>query len=462
MRYEPSVDVFKGSVMFKQKALYTHLTGKSFLLFPFIANGSIPAVTDLEIVVGRYLCDIEQREVTPIFLPDLLNSPYISVEEDQKESFKKIIQNLFFNSDGSVKPTSFQLLKHIECKESLKKKIAEYLSDVLGEKEILREALRDASQEAVNSSNVLERFVLSQVDMSSACNAEKDRLHYFRIEDSLTKVYNEDFEYIVKDPLRARTYIIPLLEFYFFSYTAQTCLQLSRFMDGERNEIIPLYFCLEWEKTSQSRNCYSNGWAFLSKSLKTIFAHANTLEILNQTEDGSDVVDYIAIGESLKANPELDAVYAGKIDKLTECYRSVITDSTSMNEYVKECNYSRATDASIRYLFESVRLQFEEVRESPYSAYARQFDKFSDKFKKNRGRNGQMLNLNESTLIFLTKLAIKDKEKVRLNEIFSEFEKRGVFLDSISKQGVTEYFTKLNLIETKSDSGDAMYVRRIL
>ena len=51
---------------------------------------------------------------------------------------------------------------------------------------------------------------------------------------------------------------------------------------------------------------------------------------------------------------------------------------------------------------------------------------------------------------------------MRLVDVFNEFEARGIFLDDISKDQVAEYYEKLNLIEKKSDSGDAKYVKRIL
>lgn len=73
-----------------------------------------------------------------------------------------------------------------------------------------------------------------------------------------------------------------------------------------------------------------------------------------------------------------------------------------------------------------------------------------------------MLSISEEMLIFLTKISIKDQEKVRLNDIFTEFESRGVYLDDHSKSEVMRYYEKLNLIEKKSDSGDAQYVKRIL
>ena len=73
-----------------------------------------------------------------------------------------------------------------------------------------------------------------------------------------------------------------------------------------------------------------------------------------------------------------------------------------------------------------------------------------------------MLNLSEETLIFLTKLCIKNQEQMHLKDVFREMELRGVYLDNQSKEQVAIYYEKLNLIEKKSDSGDAKYVKRIL
>ena len=43
-----------------------------------------------------------------------------------------------------------------------------------------------------------------------------------------------------------------------------------------------------------------------------------------------------------------------------------------------------------------------------------------------------------------------------------EYEKRGLFFDRYSKEEIIKLLTKLNLIDKKSDSGDAQYVKPIL
>ena len=45
---------------------------------------------------------------------------------------------------------------------------------------------------------------------------------------------------------------------------------------------------------------------------------------------------------------------------------------------------------------------------------------------------------------------------------FNEFEKRGIALDRYSKKEVMNLFDNLNIIDKKSDSGDAQYVKPIL
>lgn len=135
---------------------------------------------------------------------------------------------------------------------------------------VLKSSLADAKSKA--SSNVLEAFVLSKLQFENQLRGEVS-LQYFRIVESLRTSFEEDFAYVLEDPKRLREYLVELLELYFFSYTAQASLQLNRFMDGERDSNIPLYFSLAWEKTSQGRLCFTEGWQKLQSAIEKVFAH---------------------------------------------------------------------------------------------------------------------------------------------------------------------------------------------
>ena len=68
------------------------------------------------------------------------------------------------------------------------------------------------------------------------------------------------------------------------------------------------------------------------------------------------------------------------------------------------------------------------------------------------------LNMTEDDIILMTKICINDKKKLKLNILFEEFEKRGLFFDRDSSKKIIQLYEKLNFLEKKSDSGDAQYV----
>lgn len=466
MIYTLSVNSFNNTFAVKENGTkLTHFSGKRFKLFPFIANNNSDPIRNLDVLVGRYLSQIEQKEPVPITAEELIKKLKDDDETDiqlgMDTIFEQVVRHMFFDKEGQIRPINLRMLAQTPCVESNECKLADYLVDVLGDVDTLQKYLISASEKVDAQSNVLERFAASKLETKPL--SRRNGNEYQCITNAVQQKFETDFEYILGARNRTRDYLIPLLEFYYFTYTAQAALQLNRFLDGDRNRCIPLYFCLEWEKTSQSRRCFSEGWNVLQNAVKRIFAHAITLEILNQTEEDPEPVDYIKLQELISCAPGEDHRITEQIKVLTDCYRKAISDCPEMTELLRADSPDSETAAEVKFLFESVRLQFENTaRSRPYSSYAEKFEEYSRKYLKRRGRSGMMLNLSEETLIFLTKICIKDQEKMRLNDVFSEFEARGVFLDNHSKIEVMHYYEKLNLIEKKSDSGDAQYVKRIL
>lgn len=462
MNYKLSVNQFSSAFLTDDGNKIIHKHCNRFKLFPFIGNNNIPAVTDLSAVIGRFLCGTEGLTQTGIDLNTVYNRilSVTEVELGKEQIFYELIKQMFF-SDGQIRPLNLKFLEHITCSESSEKKIADYLVDVLGNKEVLNKEIKKANQKLEQSCNVFERLFLSSLESENPIS-EVDT-PYFRVINSFETLFEEDFSYILANQNRVREYLITLLEFYFFTYTAQVSMELDRFMNGSREHVSPLYFSLEWEKTSQSRKCFTDSWQKLQSSLEKIFAHAVTLELLNQTEEGEAPVDYILLRELSSISIDEDARISKEIDNITKKYREAIKDCPEMNELTKSDLADGETATSIRYLFDSVKSQFENTsRKRVYDSYSQKFQSFCYKYLKKRGRSGYMLNITDETLIFLTKICIKDRDQMRLKDVFEEFQKRGVFLDEYSKDQATAYYERLNLIEKKSDSGDAKYVKRIL
>ena len=61
----------------------------------------------------------------------------------------------------------------------------------------------------------------------------------------------------------------------------------------------------------------------------------------------------------------------------------------------------------------------------------------------------------------ITALCVKE-DRIKLNDLFKEYERRGLFFDRYSKEEIINLLNTWNLIDKKSDSGDAQYVKSIL
>jgi DNA phosphorothioation-dependent restriction protein DptG len=59
----------------------------------------------------------------------------------------------------------------------------------------------------------------------------------------------------------------------------------------------------------------------------------------------------------------------------------------------------------------------------------------------------------------LTRVCIGSEDKIRLKILWDKLKDRGIVFDETTKLEITKLFEKINLIEKKSDSGDAQYVK---
>lgn len=469
MKLNINIEIFKNTFGIKNDEVQSeyrtfsgHKPGTKLKLFPFDAHpGSSEVVKDLNNVVGGFIRQA-QKEKMPSFTCDEFVQ---SIKSDVKFStdkdasiFEDMLKTMFFDSLNQFKPTNIGTYKFIPCKTK-EEKISAYLFDTLCNGFDISSVLSDAIHN--NDYHVLEHLVMSFISARTVKDESAD--HYKTVITQMQQIFFEDFVYLLKDPDFAKEYLKDLLEHYYFFYTSQTCMTLNKFFSGNRNTCTPLYYSIDWEKTSKGRPCYSEGWEQLQKHLHTLFSHAVVLEILNQNDD-SDKLDYIDLNAIVTENPNQDEVYASLIMDAANLYRTCIHDCDLAMNSIPLRDTDTKTEQAVRFLFDSVLTQFDNSgRSRANDAYTEKFELFcKSRFLKNRKTMGLMLNLTDRNLLFLTKLCLKNEERMKLNELFVLFEQRGIYLDTPSKLVVMDYFEKLNLIEKKSDSGDAQYVKGIL
>lgn len=447
----------------EDSARLNHVPDKCFKLYPYKAatRKASPIVYDFSEVVSGFFRKTLGISTDALSFEDLCQRVLDKVEiddEDDVEYFRDIIRSLFFKGDNFQANNIGLYPYQISVENKSADRIADYLYCVLGLDENDKANIKNAEKDY--PFNVLEKMVVDSIETRESDEATADA-KYYPIKNSIKKQFKDDFEFMLKSGMTSIDDISNILAFYYFYYTSQSVLTLDQFGNGDHEKLETLYYALDWEKVSKNRSCCTEGWDKLANNISRMFSHAITLEILNQNND--KMMDYVDFKSLADQGEDLDSEIANEIRRAEKIYISYIGDCKKFDT-IPEIPGANKTDSAIRHLFESVLLQFNETDRSRASQfYAEKFSEFcKTRFVKNRKKSGLVLNLTERDIIFLTKLALRNEEKIRLNELYTQYELRGIYLDTTSKALLQEFFTKLNLIDKKSDSGDAQYVKRIL
>lgn len=441
----------------------THKADNHFKLFPYKASGKTqaPIVMDLEEVVSGFFRSVLNKKTDTIKFDELCDAllEEVDVDDDDVDYFKDLIQSTFFKGEDFIANNIGLYPYQTQINNKSADNLARFLFYVLGINEQDCERIESAKKEY--RFNVLEDMVINTIEAKKVSDAEENA-PYFAIKRDIQEIFREDFHFMIESGMTSLDDLSNLFAVYYFFYVSQTCIVLDHFCSGRRDDKVNFYYALDWEKVSKNRMCCIEGWDKLQGSISHMFSHAITLEILNQTT-GQDMLDYIEFGNLVLDNPDLDIEIADEIKKAEETYCSYVGDYKGFKDIPIQQGASK-TEEAIRHLYKCVEAQFLNTERKRANQFYN--EKFSDFCKyrwiKNRKKSGLVLNLTERDVIFLTKICLRNKDKIRLIDLYKEFERRGIYMDNTSKEYLQEFFTRLNLIDKKSDSGDAQYVKRIL
>ena len=460
--YQINLKEFKKTFRFAENKVY-HKTAKCFKLLPFVPNES-KLVLEFIGVTGEFSRMISQKKIEEKFEPDLFIKRVVKQievfegeggEDELKEEFKNLIKKMFLDEKNGIVFFDIKTLNYIYA-DSSEERIANFLYTILFSGD-LNTLISEKYNKKVD--NIIYKIVLQALPQLK----DKSYNHkgYFCYLPIIRDLFLEDFKFLLSNEELYKASLRRLLEYYYFFYISQLSIKLEQLEKADLTKIEPIYFMLDWEKTSKNRRGYEYGLEKVKPFLESLFSHAVVLEMLNHCE-GEAQLGYHGIAEKLVNENdnnilELIHVYLDQLhlqDKKDYKDKIKISLEKVDNEGFKV----------VRTLLKVVKYQFENSSRSRASkAYENWFLKFTAKsFAKRRGRLSYCLNLTEDDVILMTKLCIKDKGKVKLKSLFEEFEKRGIYLDKYSKEKVIQLYEKLNILEKKSDSGDAQYVKAIL
>lgn len=456
-QYEIDLNAISDSFKFTEKGL-THRQGNKYKLLPYAANEKT-LVSNFSGVVGAFSRFISNKELKGEF--DIDN--FIEEVSDQiaeyegdtsKETFKDIIKSMFVDGNDLV-DFDIKTINYISS-NSADEKIAKFLYSVLFDESLKDKVNRHYDRDV---DNILYKLVLKALpelkDKNILISDYKCYMPFIK------DLFLKDFEFLIENEELYKNSLRRFIEYYYMFYVSQLAIKLNKFEKADLTKADKIYYTLAWESTSKNRTAYKFGWDLLKNSINSLFSHAIVLEMLNHhgLNDQLGYVDLAKVYNSMD-----DEKISNQIEEVFNAYINQIKDKP-WNEF-KEVNRDTEINGFNRVykLFDAVEYQFvKTTRTRAYDAYKNWFIKFVyDNFAKRRGSLGYNLNMTEDDIILMTKICIKNKERMKLNTLFDEFELRGIFFDRDSKIKIIQLYEKLNLLEKKSDSGDAQYVRSVL
>lgn len=385
------------------------------------------------------------------------------IDDCSDEDFEilfRIVENMYFDKKKLL-PINTRALSYIDYNIS-QQQVAEYLFSLFVESTDLKDKYK--AMEEAEDTNVLEKLLFDSLEsndsVSSVSISHADCFLPY-VKDAFVK----DFEVLISDTIMYQDNIQRFLGYYYMFYVSQLAVKLNKFEHGNRNEIEKIYFTLYEEVVTKVRPGYEYGWKYVKDKLSHMFSHSVVMEMLSHNVE-DEHMDYIGFFDRFNGDED-DEKVAGEIRSIRERYMNWIQLPSGYSGCIHnaEKDITCATSTEMKKLFETIDYQFiNGGRKSHYNGYNRKFIDFVQKnFGKFRGICGYTLSVHESDIVMFTRLILSENDgKIRLAKLFEEFEKRGLLFDRESRKHIVELFEKMNLLEKRSDSGDAQYVKYIL
>lgn len=463
--YDLDIEKIKKDFKFKDedkiehgKVNLKHEPNKTIKLFPFVANDKT-LVSNFGGVIGeftRIACDKVLKGEFDVneFIENVVEEIEQFEGDNSEKSFKSIIKSMFIHNDKLV-DFDLKTMNYIVSNNS-EEKYARFLFSIFMDEE-LKNIIKNLYNKETH--NILNKLVLGALPELEEKNIEiEDYKCYLPF---IKQVFKKDLLFLMNDEELYRNSIQRFLEFYNMFYLSQVCIKLSKFEKAEIDQIETVYYTLSWESTSKNRTAYSYGYKNFKSPMNSIFSHVITLELLNH-HNLNGQLGYAELYDLFNEN-DIEKI-ADQIDALIEEYKKYVCDVEWNNFVPVSKNSGNKAFDKVYELFQVIEYQFDQSsRNRAYEAYKNWFKRFvEERFGKRRGSLGYNLNLSEEDIILLTKICINNNEKLKVSSLFNEFEKRGISFDRDSKVKIIGLYEKLNLLEKKSDSGDAQYVRSVL
>ena len=379
----------------------------------------------------------------------ILANKYLQSNDENKEYLKLIIKEYLISDDSNMNILHPYLFLYLDKNKSLRYDIEEEIALFTRDIFFKDIDLKNFFNYEHEIDNIIVRLILENVPDLPYKKTEPE---FYSKLDFVVDVFKEDFEFIKDKTSFLVNNLSNIIAYYYFFYCSQIALKLYQpFAKVDLSAPTKVYSLLDWESSSKNRKSVDEGYNLIKTANDNLFLNMNLLEHLN-TLGGTQGLFPNEIYDLISQNEEEKEEFLVNFSKWINYY-----EEQNGLEYLDltGLSFEELIDIFKKDLFAGIVRQQRQSFSFNLQNLAKKF------FVKQRGQYGFMLNIDKDLIYLITALCIK-KDKIKLNDLFKEYERRGLFFDRYSKEEIVTLLNKWNLIDKKSDSGDAQYVKQIL
>ena len=452
-------------------------------LLPFTSNTSTSSydkTCGLLGVTGEFFRKWENKEILPVadYKEQIYKPVRAFLEEngqmDSKEikGLMNVVKDIIFPDNRmNIVDTSFLPFiplvdKSLDDKSNRvgkkykdgQKKIADYLYSMLNNES------KACSLSSGATSNLFS-YTITQGLQLGTFNFEVLPSKYY-ILPFISSAFNDDLKWLMqKEDYLIVKNIHFLLHFYVCLSLSQTIAHIIHWDRFKSSDIIPFYYMLTSEHASKSRQVVMSGWDkwIGTDGLQQLFGRTQALDIFNTLLGKSvglyDEIIQVLGEDSFHENKE---VCEAVLSSYSQSKSKLLSDRKNSTLNADNSEYDHSV-SSYEEFFKKLTKLCSELQSSEYKnkILRKVRDLFEIKFLENR-RGMKVLTLDEDLLIFLIAMVTREK-KTKVDNMYKYFnDSYGIYFDINTRNSIENLLIKNDLLERKSDSGEAQYVTVIL
>lgn len=408
-------------------------------------------------VTGELVRLINNKELVKEFnLEENIDEIVLKVQcksEEDRKYLKELIKDNLIDKDGNINIFHPKLLNYIQLTNGQESKGEEKIARFLYDLFFYNNGKISSSFGEHDKNDVITKLILRKLEgLEDIDSKPQEKRKYFNKLNFISNIAKEDFEFLSEHKEYFLKNFQNLVSYYYFYYITQLCIKLNKKEKADLSKPEELYYLLDWESSSKNRRSVVRGYKYIKSECKNLLININIVEHLNFlfNVEGKSLNEIIDIYNNSQNEEKINYLETMR-EWIYEYKEHYAQESVEL-----ELDFNILVDE----LEKSLQRKIDQATISRYALFIEEIGKCY--FLKNRGGYyGYMLNMTQEMILLLTAVCIKEN-KITLNALYKEYEKRGLFLDKYSKELVEELLGKLNLIDKKSDSGDAQYVKAIL